>query len=466
MDLLIMPALEQPRVSDRGQPQVTAAASLHSEVNEARKTGNPKPQEQPTNAMDAFGQFSIGFGQGLANFTTETMKAAGQAISQPTETINHAIDDAKKTVATAAEASVAGAGYVANKVAHGDVVGVASDAIYAGQTISAVVGTSVDHFNHLSAKEKGYVFGHDVAPTVIGTIVAPELIPEGAIAAGAQKVMSVASALAKEEGTVAKIAATLENAREHVASISDKMATLNKKMEDLLHKEKCVVHAIEHNDGPRLRDGTVSSRIKPSPEFAAEVKAVPLSPGEKALIDKYGVQVEPVHNMGAALGKDHVFALGTYKHDMNVIRIAEENGFLEDPRANHDIIHTVHHEIGHAINDWLGDRTKRPYTPVSARRDFAEQFHLDINQPTDAASTAKAQLEARFGNNIKEQMHEAFASGIGHSFAPSSNPHANDLRDAFKDGYYKLVEAFKKDELEKKLVEAWQKEKLEKEHKI
>jgi hypothetical protein len=43
-----MRAVEQPTVTDRGQSQGTAAASLHNEVTEARKIGNPKPQEQPS----------------------------------------------------------------------------------------------------------------------------------------------------------------------------------------------------------------------------------------------------------------------------------------------------------------------------------------------------------------------------------------------------------------------------------
>lgn len=150
---------------------------------------------------------------------------------------------------------------------------------------------------------------------------------------------------------------------------------------------------------------------------------------------------------------------------MNIVRIAQENGYLENLLPNKDIEHTFHHELGHAINDWLGDRSKRPYTPVSNRDNFATQFIHDINQNTDAARTAKAQLELRFGNDIQKQMHEAFASGIAHSFSPSTNPHANALKDALKDGYYELVEAFKNKELEKELVEEWKKE-LEKEHKI
>lgn len=38
------------------------------------------------------------------------------------------------------------------------------------------------------------------------------------------------------------------------------------------------------------------------------------------------------------------------------------------------------HHAGHAINDWMGDRTKRPFTAVSDRNEFVEQFLHDINQ--------------------------------------------------------------------------------------
>lgn len=203
------------------------------------KNGNTKSQEQPTNAMDAFGQFSIGFGQGLANFSTETVKAAGQAISHPIETVSHGITETKRAISSAAEATVAGATYTANKVSHGDISGMATDAMHTDQAIGKMAGASIDRFNHLSAKEKGYIVGHDVAPTVIGTIIAPELIPEGALAAGASKVMSVASTLIKEESAVAKVATTFEQATEHIHSIADKISTLNAKMARQVGRTVC-----------------------------------------------------------------------------------------------------------------------------------------------------------------------------------------------------------------------------------
>lgn len=130
-----MPPLEQHTVTDQGHAQL-ASGSLHDEVSEARKTGNVKPSEKPISALDAFGQFSIGFGQGLVNFTTETVKAAGQAITHPSETINHAIDDTKKAITGATEATVKGAKYVTEKVSSSDIHGMATDAAHTGQAIA------------------------------------------------------------------------------------------------------------------------------------------------------------------------------------------------------------------------------------------------------------------------------------------------------------------------------------------
>lgn len=440
-----MPALEQHTVTDRAPSHVATASSMHQEVTESRKTGNVKPPEQPTNALDAFGQFSIGFGQGLANFTTETVKAAGQAISHPTETINHAIDDTKKTVIAVAKATTDGASYISEKVAHGDIVGVAKDASHTAQTIGSVATASIDHFNHLSAKEKGYVFGHDVAPTVIGTIVAPELIPEGALAAGASKVMSVASTLVKEEGAVAKIAATMENAREHVASISDKMAALNKKMEQLLHKENSVIRAMEDSEGPRDRTGQIAHGRKPSKEFVAAVDGVKLSPGEDGFIKCFNIEVAKVHNMGAAISEKQVFALGTYSKDMNIIRVAEETGYAKNLKPNRDIAHTLHHEIGHAVNYWLGRLAdpERPFKYISDIEHFAKQFDEDLAKNTDAAKTAKAVLTHLFGNDVQAQRDEAFAVMFAHSFCPSTTEYAKNMLEAFG-GYYKLVDEFRR----------------------
>ncbi|CAN5567367.1 hypothetical protein BH10CYA1_BH10CYA1_60090 [soil metagenome] len=437
-----MTSFEQHATTDRVQPhpQAQSANSMHNEVIEARKAGNVKPQEQPTNAMDAFGQFSIGFGQGLANFTTETLKAAGQAISHPAETVSHAIEDTKKAVVSGAEATMAGAGYVVNKAGSGDFNGIASDAAHTAQTIGKLATDSIDQFNHLSAKEKGYVFGHDVAPTVIGTIVAPELIPEGALAAGASKVMSVAGTLIKEESVVAKVATTFEQATDHMRSIADKISDLNAKMARHIHGEE-FVRAAESNSGKRVLDGEIVRNQRCSENFLGELKTA--YDASKDFCQAFKIRVEPVHNMAEALNhKKYAFTLGGYSDQMNIIRIAEQTGFKGDEVLNNDIVHTFNHEFGHAINDLLGDKIDRPHTPVSDRAHFKEQWNIDINKPTDTARTAKAQLEARYPGDVQAQRHEAFASGVAYNRGPSNNPHANDIHEAFKDGYYKLVTSF------------------------
>jgi hypothetical protein len=148
--------------------------------------------------------------------------------------------------------------------------------------------------------------------------------------------------------------------------------------------------------------------------------------------------------MGGELGKDYVFALGTFKDSMNEIRIAEKTGFAEDLLDNGDLAHTVHHEIGHAVNYWLGDRSGRPFKYVSDLEHFATQFEEDLAQTTNAAITAKGRLEYLFPGDTRKQMDEAFAVMFAHVSCPSNTEYAKDMREAF-DGYYKLVEAYRKD---------------------
>lgn len=78
-------------------------------------------------------------------------------------------------------------------------------------------------------------------------------------------------------------------------------------------------------------------------------------------------------------------------------------------------------------------------------------MNLLNNSYTISTRTAKAQLELRFGIDLRKQMHEAFASGIGHAFSHPTNAHANVLKEAFQDGYYKLIDKFIQSELDKEL---------------
>jgi hypothetical protein len=441
MDLLTkMTAIEQHAVTDRVQAQTAPTASLHAEVHESRKSGNPKPQEQPTNALDAFGQFSIGFANGLGSFVHETVSTAGQAITDPQETVQHAIDGTKTAVQATIDATGAGANYIANKVSHGDLNGMTQDAIYTGEAIGTVAAKSLDHFNHLSAQEKGYVFGHDVAPTVIGTVLAPELVPEGALVAGAEKIMAVAGTLIKEEAAAAKIAGVLEHATEKIFAISEKMATLNKKMEDLLHKEKGVIHAVEDFEGPRDKVGTIARGRSMSKEFKDELDNVPLTDGEREFLKR--VTYQPVHNMAESISADHVFANGTWSKDMNILRVAEHNGFENDLRRNKDVAHTLHHEIGHAVNDYYGDRSTRPFKPVSSHPSFVEQFEKDLAENPTEAFTARARLEARYPGDIEAQWHEVWADMFAHVSGSSNTEYSQQLRKAFP-GYFEKVRDFR-----------------------
>jgi hypothetical protein len=244
-ELPTMPAFEQHQPSDRPAVPPQTAPGFHSTLHETWGPGAVKsPEPQPSSALDGFNQFCIGFGAGFGNFAIETTKAAGQAIAHPEETIHNAVDGSGKALHAASEAAVAGSSYVANKVSYGDVAGMANDAVQTGQAIGSGIAQSVDHFNHLSAKEKGYIFGHDVAPTVVGTMIAPELLPEGAAAAVCGKVVSALGTLAKEEGLIAKVASTFESATEKIQAISEKLAALNDKMHTLAHGDKGMVQGV------------------------------------------------------------------------------------------------------------------------------------------------------------------------------------------------------------------------------
>ena len=162
----------------------------------------------------------------------------------------------------------------------------ANDAIHTGEAIGSGIAKSVDHFNHLSAKEKGYIVGHDVAPTVIGTIVAPELIPEGALAAGLGKVASVVGTVIKEEGIVAKVATTFESAREKMTAISEKMAGLNKKMEVLQDDVRCT-HKMDRPEFEHIKPVSGCLIIHRMPYSTCFTKAVtPSTQRSKPIISR------------------------------------------------------------------------------------------------------------------------------------------------------------------------------------
>lgn len=222
--------LEQHQPSDCSLHSCQPPISLNDARQAAYGPGAGKLEKpQASHPIQGFSDFCIGFTDGLGHFVTETGQATGQAITNPGEAISNAVQGTKTAVESTGQAIAAGSSYVADHVAHGNYAAMAKDATRTGQVIGTGVAQSVDHFNHLSAQEKGYIFGHDVAPTVIGTVLAPELIPEGAIAAGATKVVSALGTLVKEEDIAAKVATTFEIAREKMQSIGGKLAVINNK---------------------------------------------------------------------------------------------------------------------------------------------------------------------------------------------------------------------------------------------
>lgn len=396
----------------------------------------------PPPALKQAGEFLSGVGEGFGLAINEGVKAVAQAVSNPGEAVHKAVTETGKTVAGVLSATEAAGEYVGDHASRADWKSVVEDAHKTSHAIEHVLTTGIEHVAKMNAHDLGKVIGHDVLPGAIAAVAAPELAGESlALAASAA---SKIGTIAKEGAVLERVAGAYEATTSKIAAISEKMAGLNKKMDNLLHKEESVVHAMEGGSGPRLRSGELPALREASNEFKAKVQEIELSPGEKRFLRANNVQIDTVHNMGSTLGHEHAFQLGTYQDGMNIIRIGETTGFEGDLAVNNDIAHTLHHEIGHAVNYWFGDRSSRPFQYVLDLSHFKAQFEADLAKNTDAAITARKTLEHLFPNNPKAQMDEAFALMFGHVSCPSNNQYAKDMRKAFE-GYYKLVENFRKE---------------------
>ncbi len=376
-----MSSFEQHKPIEQAQRQQQCGQAIGSTLNETwgpnAVTKLSDNKQQTSSALDGFGQFCIGFGDGLSHFAIEGAQAVGKAVSNPGEAIHNGVEGVKTAVGATCEAAVGGAGYVVSKVSNGDVAGMANDAVHTGQAIGKVTSQAVDHFNHMSAKEKGYVFGHDVAPAVVGTCLAPELLPEGAIAAGLGKAASVAGALIKEEGIAAKVATTFESAREKMAAISEKIAALNHRMESFQNEIK-----ESATFGSRVRDGKIVRGERISDEFYKDLRHAELNMPELEARYVSKAKIVPVHNMPEAslpgLIKEHgvtktlvlaarekALVEGDWNQLEKVIRIAEHTGLKGDMQPNTSVRHALIHETSHMIDDLMGG-----YEPLSFRQGF------------------------------------------------------------------------------------------------
>lgn len=418
-----MPGLEQPQTTAAAH---SAPSGFHAELNNIWS-----PQKQLADAANAAGQFMVGMGDGFGAFLTESAQAAGNAITHPVETVSNAVEGTKTVVAGTVGAMEAGASYVADKVSHGDIAGMANDAIHTGEAVGGRIGQAVDHWNHLSAHDKGFVVGHDVAPTVIATVVLPEVMPEIDLAAGAGKVMEVAGTIAKESGAVVKVAETFDGTITKMATVGDKIAALSKKMEAFTHGENNLVRAAEAM-GDRVRDktGEIVRGIEPSPEFIKKVEEAKerLTAFESSMLKS--ATFKTAHNMAEQLGKDHVFALGTWVRNENTVRIAEYTGFAGDLEPNHDIFHSLSHEIGHLVSDKLGR-----FEPLSAGRGFLDLIDSEIQNGSPQTKQVGQYLLAKF-KDAEGRSHEIFADGWAHAAdqelgLESTNSYARMIRDAF-----------------------------------
>ncbi|MBS1956587.1 MAG: hypothetical protein JST89_20535 [Cyanobacteria bacterium SZAS-4] len=413
-----MPALEQHKPVEQAHPQQHPGNALKSTLHEtwgpnAVTKLSDKQNTNTTDALPGFNQFCIGFGDGLSHFATESVQAVGKAISNPGEAIHNGVEGVKKAVGATCEAAAAGANYVANKTSHGDFAGMANDAVHTGQALGHAAAQSIDRFNHMTAREKGYVFGHDVAPTVIGTIVAPELIPEGAAAAAFGKVASVAGAFIKEETIAAKVATTFEGAREKMTAISDKLATMTKHMEELANKP-IVRDSIDIGETkvPRIRDGIIVRNVEVSKKFLDDVAAAEktLTGLESRALNS--ADFSKVHNMAEQYGKDHAFSMGTWVDsgtnlEKGKLKIAEFTGFEGDLRPNPNVRHAIVHEIGHLISDRLGGWRG----PLSSREPFLSAYEADLALQTPEAISARNTMNALY-KTLPRRQHEVWAEGM------------------------------------------------------
>jgi hypothetical protein len=310
-----MQALEQHQTTDRSQHPCPLPSGLHEVHKETWGPGAARPErQQPSNAMDQFGQFCIGFGDGITHFVTDAAQTASKAVTHPSETIHSAVEGTKGAIKATTEAVIAGSAYVGEKVSHGDYAGMANDGLHTGEAIKAGIVQSVDHFNHLTAKEKGYIFGHDVAPTVIGTIIAPELIPEGAAAAACGKVVSTVGTVIKEEGVIGKVGSVFETAREKITAMSSRIADLNEKMAGLAERnglKSSIKHSelLPHGDGfPEL-----GPRVEPTPEFVKAVEKAKETIGVREANDLKNVEIIPSGRVADELGVKHSRAAAAFK---------------------------------------------------------------------------------------------------------------------------------------------------------
>jgi hypothetical protein len=424
-------------VSDQVRPvessKAAAASGFHSELH---NIWGPPP------ALRQAGEFLSGVGEGFGQAVNEGAKAAAQAIKHPAEAIHKGVTETGKTIAGVLTATEAAGEYIGDHGQRGDFSGVLHDTQKTSHVIENVLTAGIEHLSKMSPHDLGKVVGHDVLPGAIVAVATPELAGESlALAASAASKMST---IAKEGAALDKAAGLYENAASKISAIAEKMAGLNSKLDNLLQQEKPIVHtAMEDTNGLRHKTGEIVQGLKPSKEFEEKVKAVQLSEGEKNFLQAYKIPVKPVHNIGAELGENYVFALGAYKDQENVIRIAEHTGFAKDLLPNSDIPHTVHHEIGHAVNYWLGNRTERPYHFVSDSEKFVDRFEKDLAKDTNAAKTAKARLEALYPDDAKAQRDEAFSMMFGHSSCPSNVGYAAEMREALV-GCYKLISAYRR----------------------
>jgi hypothetical protein len=412
-----VPVSDQVRPIESSKP--AAASGFHAELH---SIWGPPP------ALTQAGQFLTGVGEGFGQAVNEGAKAAVQAVSNPGEALHKAATETGKAVVGVLTATEKAGEYIGDHAARGDMKGVMQDAKNTSHVIDHILSAGIERLSKMNAHDLGKVVGHDVLPGAIVAVAAPELAGESiALAASAASKMGT---VVKEGAAIEKVAGAYEAATSKIASISEKIAGLNRKMEAFQNDVRCT----------RKLDGEGFENFKPIPEdisppseahkaFVKECEQK-LEPWVKKHLDDKGIEIHPVRRISdlPQLGKnrERLPACTVTNGDDKGIYIAEEV-FHKGRWDNHhpvDILFNMFHEAGHAINATL--RTDN----LSNSTEFGKLFEAcwaKIDKTNDAAKAV-----GDIGTRDRMQD-EIMADMWGHLHATPhpDNTYSNTLRQLF-----------------------------------
>jgi hypothetical protein len=395
-----VPVSDQVRPIESSKP--AAASGFHAELH---SIWGPPP------ALTQAGQFLAGVGEGFGQAVNEGVKATVQAVSNPGEALHKAATDAGKAVVGVLTATEKAGEYIGDHAERGDWKGMAHDADKTSYAIEYVLTAGIEHLSKMNAHDLGKVVGHDVLPGAIVAVAAPELAGESiALAASAA---SKIGTVVKEGAVIEKVAGAYEAATSKIASISEKMEGLNRKMADFHDEIKESITV-----GKRVRDSKIVRGERISEGFYHEVRDAELALPK--LEAKYVSQanIVPVHNMAEAslprLIEEHgmtktavlearrnALVEGDWRQRGSTIRIAEFTGLKGDLVPNTSVRHSLIHEASHMIDDMLG--------PGGAPLSFEKKFRDLVNLGLADNPAARQAWDAMRDYNGHRKLQEVWA---------------------------------------------------------